>query len=200
VPIYHGSTKIGSLYYGSTSIKRVYHGSTLVFEKDAGDGFITSAQYLTNNSTVRSSSAYATKGTILDCLVNLAIDQVDCYLYGSNGVVYNIVIAKVNKTGDTISQILATESRTITATSGFYTFPLSSSVIVAAGDRIAIMAVRKGGTATAICEVSFPADRDSNAHFSNYGSIRYASNSPGVGDAVLFNNTNSTEKRILYRY
>ena len=143
------------------------------------------------SSTTTSSSAYATKGNVVVARVNLFFRAV--YIPVSDALTIKCVIAVLNPADNTITSIAGTSDSVVMAAAGTAFCQFSTPAYIPASTRFAVLAVRTDGDATTNCLVYFPSSyaNAGTSIVSYYGSSRYASNDPTIGDAVLYNTTSA---------
>jgi hypothetical protein len=190
---YNGATWSDVLSYASpiampVSVSRFY-----------SDGSIE-AEYVSSTSTTASTSSFAAKGTIVDVLKTCTIPYVKLTINGTAGETYKVVAALVSTSTGQITSILGTTPQQAASSTATYTFTFATPPSVTAGQRLAIIVVRTDGTSTSPCHVNFPSGGATGAVLTYYGSTRYASVNPAVGDSVVFDTANVVAMRIDRRF
>ena len=164
-----------------------------------GGGLTIPATYQAVGGGTFSTSAFASKGLIVDVLANVEIGSIDIAINDDPGSdTYKIVIALLNAS-NVITSILGTSPVQAVTTETTYTFTLASRAAASAGQRIAVILVRTDGAATAIARLAFRSTGiTNNSQFAHYGAVRYASNNPTLGDNVLWDNSSAAFLTINY--
>lgn len=176
-------------------------GVPLFSSVDGGGGGGTTGTYIsTPDRTANSSSAFASKGTILTAFSNLQFSSVLAKLWEVNPFNYRCDVGLLNSSNE-ITSILSRSAVVSTVNgSGNYTFNHAAPINIPNGSRFVLLFVRLGGTPTSICKVSFPAGGDSNVQVGYYGCARYASNNPQVGDSIFFSQVDVVHCEFDYTY
>lgn len=174
-------------------------GDGLIFKDfPAGDAAAPDVTHETTATVAISGSAYATKGVIYTVATDLVLRSVNIYIDADAAATYKAVVAAVSGDTAVIDEILANTASQAAPTAGYYAFDFPD-VFVRGGQMIAVMLVRTDGTATAVAEPSFPTELGaSNSDLEYFGSVRYASINPVVGDATFF--ANNSVIRVTFTY
>jgi hypothetical protein len=168
-------------YYGNTDW-RTGGGGTLYYA--------LSSFYNQSDSTVVSSSAYATKGSIFTLTEPRVVAQVEGFFSGTQTV--KLVIAKLSEINPgTITEIMYDGTPVpLTASNSVEVFDVPN-VVLEAGI-YAFLWVRTDGSATSVIATAFPTEvmpDDPDGFWEFEGTVRYASNNPSVNDSTFYNTT-----------
>lgn len=185
---------------GSTDGNSSWHAGTLSLAMDDGLASPTSGNVQTSSSTTASTSAFATKGSIMWSLGVGEIDSLDFYIAPSGTETYKAVVARLNP-DNTIAAIIGSSSPQNISSTGVHSFALTTPAQFGLLHKYAFMLVRTDGTTTSIARIPLPtAAGASNAQWKFFGSVRYASTDPQVSDNVLFGTDSVGRVNVHYDY
>lgn len=145
-----------------------------------------------------SSSAYATKGMILDATHSLFIYGINLPISGAAGHKYQAAVALVDQGTGEISEVLNRSLEFEAETETVYYAEMPGGVEIEAGQRIALLLSRTDGTGTSPARLNSSTSRGlNNPGLSYHGWARYAYTSPDVGDPIVYDTNSSSHMTLI---